>query len=52
MLEQELKSKINLLWDKFWSNGVSNPLQAIEQISYLLFLKKLEDEDNNGVKKH
>ena len=45
MLEQELKSKINLLWDKFWSNGVSNPLQAIEQISYLLFLKKLEDED-------
>jgi type I restriction enzyme M protein len=46
MLDQELKSKINLLWDKFWSNGVSNPLQAIEQISYLLFMKKLEDEDN------
>jgi len=51
MLEQELKSKINLLWDKFWSNGVSNPLQAIEQISYLLFLKKLEDEDNNRSEK-
>ncbi|MBT4823817.1 N-6 DNA methylase [Candidatus Woesearchaeota archaeon] len=49
MLDQELKSKINLLWDKFWSNGVSNPLQAIEQISYLLFLKKLEDEDSKRI---
>ena len=46
MLDQGLKSGISLLWNKFWSNGVSNPLQAIEQISYLLFLKKLEEEDN------
>ena len=45
MLETELKSKINLLWDKFWSNGISNPLQAIEQMSYLIFMKRLEDED-------
>lgn len=45
MLDQELKSKINLLWDKFWSGGISNPLQAIEQISYLIFMKKLENKD-------
>lgn len=45
MLDQELKNKINKLWDKFWSGGVSNPLTAIEQISYLLFMKRLEDED-------
>jgi type I restriction enzyme M protein len=45
MLDSELKSKINLLWDKFWSGGISNPLQAIEQISYLIFMKRLEDED-------
>ncbi len=45
MLDQELKSKINKLWDKFWSGGISNPLMAIEQISYLLFIKRLEDED-------
>lgn len=45
MLDQELKSKINKLWDKFWSGGISNPLTAIEQISYLLFIKRLEDED-------
>ncbi|MEM2131556.1 MAG: class I SAM-dependent DNA methyltransferase [Candidatus Woesearchaeota archaeon] len=46
MLIQELKSKINLLWNKFWSGGISNPLQAIEQMSYLIFMKRLEDEDN------
>ena len=44
-LEQELKSKIRRLWDKFWSGGISNPLQAIEQISYLMYMKKLEDKD-------
>ncbi len=45
MLDQELKSKINRLWDKFWSGGISNPLMAIEQISYLIFMKRLEDQD-------
>ncbi|MGA2677191.1 MAG: N-6 DNA methylase [Methanobacterium sp.] len=45
MLDSELKSKINQLWDKFWSGGISNPLVAIEQMSYLLFMKQLEDED-------
>ena len=44
-LEQELKSKVRGLWDKFWSGGISNPLQAIEQISYLIYMKKLEDKD-------
>ncbi|MFH1432583.1 MAG: class I SAM-dependent DNA methyltransferase [archaeon] len=45
MLDSQLKSKINLLWNKFWSGGISNPLQAIEQMSYLIFMKRLEDED-------
>ncbi|EIW17756.1 MULTISPECIES: type I restriction-modification system subunit M [Pelosinus] len=40
-----LKSKINQLWDKFWSGGISNPLTAIEQITYLLFMKQLDDLD-------
>ena len=45
MLHAELKSKIRKLWDKFWSGGISNPLQAIEQISYLIFMKKMQDKD-------
>ncbi|MGI0022113.1 MAG: type I restriction-modification system subunit M, partial [Nitrososphaeraceae archaeon] len=34
------------LWDRFWSGGISNPLTAIEQISYLIFMKRLEDLDS------
>ncbi|CAI0887646.1 type I restriction-modification system subunit M [Serratia fonticola] len=41
----ELKSKIDLLWNKFWSGGISNPLTAIEQITYLLFMKRLDELD-------
>lgn len=46
MLDPELKSKINKLWDRFWAGGIANPLTAIEQISYLIFMKRLEDLDN------
>jgi type I restriction enzyme M protein len=45
MLSNELKSKINRLWDKFWSRGIANPITAIEQISYLLFMRRLDDAD-------
>jgi len=45
MLNSVLKSSINRLWDKFWSGGIANPLTAIEQISYLLFLKRLDELD-------
>ena len=48
MLDSELKSQINQLWEKFWSSGISNPLTAIEQMSYLIFMKRLEDEDNEN----
>src|SRR3990167_191025 len=41
----ELKSKIDQLWNKFWSGGISNPLTAIEQITYLLFMKRLDEQD-------
>ena len=40
-----LKGKIDQLWNKFWSGGISNPLTAIEQITYLLFMKRLDDLD-------
>lgn len=43
MLSQEIKSKINKLWDLFWSGGMANPLTALEQISYLLFMRRAED---------
>ena len=45
MLTATLRSKIDSLWDKFWSGGIANPLSAIEQISYLLFMRRLDESD-------
>ena len=39
----ELKGKIDRVWDAFWSGGISNPLEVIEQITYLLFIRRLDD---------
>lgn len=49
MLTQSLKNKVAALWDKFWSGGISNPLNAIEQITYLLFMKQLDETDKRKV---
>lgn len=43
MLPQELKSKIDKVWLAFHSGGLTNPLQVIEQITYLLFIKRLDE---------
>lgn len=50
MLAPHLKSKIDDLWNKFWTAGITNPLVAIEQITYLLFLKRLEGLDAQRIK--
>lgn len=48
MLAPELKSDIQKLWDKFWSGGIANPLTAIEQIVYLIFMKRMEEIDDQA----
>jgi type I restriction enzyme M protein len=45
LTDSKLRSQVDQLWDKFWSGGLTNPLDAIEQFSFLLFFKRLEDED-------
>lgn len=39
----EIRSKVDSVWNAFWSGGISNPLEVIEQITYLLFLRRLDD---------
>ena len=46
LTDPKLRSQIDTLWDKLWTGGLSNPLDAIEQLSYLIFLKRLDDEEN------
>ena len=43
MITGEIKNQIDRVWDAFWSGGISNPLEVIEQITYLLFLRRLDD---------
>ncbi|MCC5995851.1 MAG: SAM-dependent DNA methyltransferase [Oceanicaulis sp.] len=43
MVTGEIKSQIDQIWNAFWSGGVSNPLSVIEQITYLLFIKRLDE---------
>lgn len=43
MLTGELRSKIDTVWNAFWSGGIANPLEVIEQITYLLFMRGLDE---------
>lgn len=43
MLTGEIRSQVDRIWDSFWSGGISNPIEVIEQITYLLFLRRLDE---------
>lgn len=43
MITGELKNKIDRIWETFWTGGITNPLEVIEQFTYLLFIKQLDD---------
>jgi type I restriction enzyme M protein len=48
LTDTQLRSKVDSLWDKLWSGGLSNPLDAIEQLSYLLFLKQMDEREQDA----
>ena len=43
MITGELKSKVDKIWETFWTGGITNPLEVIEQFTYLLFIKNLDE---------
>ena len=45
LTDSKLRSQVNAIWNKLHSGGLPNPLDSIEQLSYLLFLKRLDDEE-------
>ena len=45
MITGELRSKIDKIWETFWTGGITNPLEVIEQFTYLLFIKGLDDKE-------
>jgi HsdM-like protein len=55
MVTGTLKSQIDGVWNAFWAGGIANPLEVIEQITYLLFLRRLDDlhtlEENKAARR-
>ena len=51
MLNDKLRSQVDALWDKLWTGGLANPLDAIEQFSYLLFMKRLDEQEDANEKR-
>jgi len=50
MITGELKNKVDKLWEMFWTGGLTNPLDVIEQITYLMFIRDLDITDNTRQK--
>ncbi len=48
LTDTALRSSVEALWDKLWSGGLANPLDAIEQLSFLLFLKRLDEREQDA----
>ncbi|MDE0499111.1 MAG: type I restriction-modification system subunit M N-terminal domain-containing protein [Acidimicrobiaceae bacterium] len=44
MVTGELRRQIDAVWNDFWSGGISNPLEVMEQLTYLLFIKALDEQ--------
>lgn len=54
MITGEIRNKVDAIWNTFWAGGISNPLEVIEQITYLLFMRRLDEmhtlEENKAVR--
>jgi type I restriction enzyme M protein len=47
LTDSQLKTSVDALWNKVWTGGLSNPLDAIEQLSYLFFLKQIDEREQD-----
>ena len=50
MLTGELKNKIDAIWEMFWTGGITNPLDVVEQMTYLMFIHDLDETDSKNAK--
>lgn len=51
MINGQLKSKIDKLWEEFWTGGITNPLTVIEQITFLIYARLLDMNETSDEKK-
>ena len=51
MITGELKSQVDKIWNSFWTGGVANPLTVIEQLTYLIFIRRIDEMETLEEKK-
>ena len=50
MITGEIRNKIDRMWEYFWTGGLTNPVDVIEQLTYLIFMKRLDQEEQRKEK--
>ena len=50
MITGEIKNKVDKIWENVWAAGLTNPLSVIEQITYLMFIRALDDQEINNIR--
>jgi len=50
MITGEIKNKVDRMWEYFWVGGLTNPVDVIEQLTYLIFMKRLDQEEQRKEK--
>ena len=50
MITGEIKNKVDKMWEYFWTGGLTNPVDVIEQLTYLIFMKRLDQEEQRKEK--
>lgn len=50
MVTGEIKNKVDKIWENVWAAGLTNPLSVIEQITYLMFIRALDDQEINNIR--
>jgi len=51
MITGDLKSKIDAIWSTFWTGGVTNTITIVEQLTYLIFIKDLDETETRNERK-
>ena len=49
MITGEMKNKVDAIWDTIWTGGITSPITVLEQITYLMFMKLLDDNQLKAV---
>ena len=51
MITGEIKNKVDKMWEYFWTGGLTNPVDVIEQLTYLIFIKQCKNTRDSSTRR-